>query len=124
MKSYIVKLASLTVLMLLVVVLYQRFMPSHLVSNGLLYLPFVFFVITLLSKFILFKGDQSKQENIIKNFMLSVGIKFFIYLTIMIAYAFIFPNDSVKFILSFFVFYLIYTTFDSINNLRILKEKD
>ncbi len=124
MKKFTIRLSVLSIILFIISYIFSIYAPSYLVSDALLFLPLVFFSITLLNKFIIFKGSNKEHERLIKNYMISLGIKFFLLLSILIAYAFIYPKDSVKFILSFFVFYLIYTLFDSINNFKLFKSSE
>ncbi|MFW5792689.1 MAG: hypothetical protein ACOCWC_00295 [Bacteroidota bacterium] len=124
MKNYFIKLIGLSLLMLLIAFLFQRFAPEKIVSEGIIYLPFIFLIINAVSKIVMLKGKDSEQVKILKNFMIAMSVKFLLYIALMLAYAFIYPHDAVRFILSFFVFYLVYTAFDSIQNHRALREKD
>jgi hypothetical protein len=121
MKKFIFRLIILTIALLILSILFAKLAPDYLVSQGLVYLPAMFLCITIITKYIVFRGSKLQHEKLLKNYMLAVGVKFFLFIGIMITYAIIWPKDSVRFILSFFVFYLIYTIFDSFFNFKIFK---
>ena len=121
MKKFFFSLFVLTAVLIVISLLFSRFAPSYLVSDALVFLPIMFFVITLLNKLIILKGAKQKQDKLMNNYMLTIGLKFFLFITILVVYSFFYKEDSVKFILSFFVFYLIYTLYDSISNFKLFK---
>ena len=121
MKKFFHSLLMLTAVLTVISLLFARFAPAYLVSDALVFLPLMFFIITLLNKFIILKGADKKQDRLMKNYMLTIGIKFFLFIIILVVYSFLFQEDSIKFILSFFIFYLIYTIFDSLSNFKLFK---
>ncbi len=73
--------------------------------------PF-FYTVVLLSR-VLLKKLSSNNKKKFSIFYVRINVfRFFIYFAVMIIYAFSFPDDAIAFIITFFVFYFIYTIFE------------
>ncbi len=107
---YFLAIASATLFILTLA--FQTFAPSYLVSENLLLIVPIYFVVTLLSRIILsFVSKKSPSQVKIYYLLLSSG-KFFLYIGILIAYGIFNREDVPAFFLSFLVFYLIYLFLD------------
>ncbi len=123
MKNTLFRLILLTIILLIVSIIFAEYAPEKIVSQGLIYLPGIFLIITLITKYITFRGGKLQQDKLLTNYMISIGVKFGIFIGILITYSLIWPHDSVKFILSFFIFYLIYNVFDLVLSFKLFKGK-
>lgn len=78
-------------------------------------LPFVltfFLGISILSYKILQKKAINEPRKFITGFMAHTVIRMMVYLFIIVAYAFIYRSDAVKFIIGFFILYTVFTFFE------------
>jgi hypothetical protein len=111
-KGSINILLIISIVLFLITLVYSQFAPDYLVSRSLLYLVPFFLVISLISRLLLLKV-ASKQKNKLTHYFFSISAgKFMLYLAVMITYGFFCRDDAVAFIISFFIFYIIYTYVD------------
>ncbi len=106
---------QLTVFSLALFVLYGvggYFLPDKYTSK--VYWGFVpFFYTVALTTKVLLKKLSSKQNNNFSILLVRIKVfRFLLYLTVLLIYAFSFPDDAIAFVLTFFVFYFIYTIFE------------
>lgn len=88
------------------------FLPDKYTSKAFWgFVPF-FYTILLTTKALLQKlaAKQKKSYSIL---LVKIKVsRFILYLTVLIIYAFSFPDDAVVFVITFFVFYFLYTIFE------------
>lgn len=87
-------------------------------------LPFVLlfiFLFTTVIHAILLKTARKKPKKLVNRFLMLTGLKMMIYLLIMIIYLIISKQDSVPFLLTFFIVYLVFTIFEISSILSCLK---
>ena len=93
-------------------------LPKSYFSPALPFL-FIFFIATsLLSYYYLIQSISKRFIKFINTFLLTIIFKLFIYAGVMIAYAFLNRSDAIPFMLGFFVLYLCYTIFESVNIIK------
>ncbi|MEI7726759.1 MAG: hypothetical protein WCK09_16740 [Bacteroidota bacterium] len=93
-------------------------LPKSYFSPALPFL-FIFFIATsLLSFYYLIQSISKRFIKFINTFLLTIIFKLFIYAGVMIAYAFLNRSDAIPFMLGFFVLYLCYTIFESVNIIK------
>ncbi|PLX20153.1 MAG: hypothetical protein C0597_04515 [Marinilabiliales bacterium] len=67
---------------------------------------------------------QEKQGSKFTNrFMMFSGIKMMIYLALITSYSFLNPSKAASFLISFFVLYILFTTFEIIHIINYIKKK-
>lgn len=93
------------------------FLPPEFITPTLPYLFLFFFSITTLVHFILLKVSQNKATNFINIFMLLTFGKLMLFLSIILIYIFLYRNDAVPFVITFFILYVVYTTFEVVQSL-------
>lgn len=118
-RKSLVQLGLLSLLLFVISLVFQRTAPDYLLSKALLFLVPFFFLVSIISRYVIFYAMQ-KRKNLTHYFLVSTVIKFMFYLFVLIFYAFLYREDAIAFILSFFVFYLIYTLVDVISIMRML----
>ena len=97
-------------------------LPANYITPMLAYL-LVFFLIISLAVYYFIEKAVAKRFSLFTNyFMIATMLKILIYLTIIILYAFTNKKDAVAFILTFFLFYVSYTTFEVIWMLRMREQ--
>lgn len=86
--------------------------PPTYISPTLPYLLVFFTAATLLSYYFLQKKIEGSPSGFVTAFMANSIIRLLLYLVIIAVYAFTNRPDAVNFILSFFLLYVIFTTFE------------
>lgn len=111
-KSFLVRLLMFSALVGGALAAWNAFMPvwrQHPLSWAL----FGFFVvITALVHYILLRSGEGDPKAFVRMFMGLTTFKLFIFLVVIVLYAFANKALAVQFIIHFLVFYLLFTTFE------------
>jgi len=89
--------------------------PPDFVSPALPYLFLLFFLVTLIIHYILLNATDKRHSKFVNYFMLTTFLKLVFYMAILIIYALINKSDAIPFIISYFVLYLAFTTFEIVS---------
>lgn len=108
-------LATITGLFIIAAIL---FIPADYVSPALPYLLVFFTAATIISYYFLQKKMSASPAGFITAFMANTTIRLMLYLAVIVIYALTNRPDSINFIISFFILYVIFTTFEIIVLLR------
>ena len=96
--------------------------PPTYISPALPYLLVFFTAATLISFYFIQKKIEASPSGFVTAFMANSIIRLLLYLVIIVVYAFTHKYDAVNFIISFFILYLIFTTFEVYFFLKKKKE--
>ena len=111
-KKYLKNLLILTIITVVIVALYKHYALEQYVSDWIYFFPPFFFIISLAGRLFL-EYLVYKNSSWFNYSILGIrGAKFIIYIIVILLYSFNNRDDAVNFILTFFIFYLIYTYFD------------
>lgn len=122
MQKFIKKTTILTLILVILSLLLYFLAPPRYFSFTLPYLIGFFYVINLLIFYYMQKAaNHLKKTRFISTFMLVTTAKLLISLTVILIFSFSMPHEAVSFILSFFVLYLVYTSFEVVSILRLTK---
>lgn len=91
------------------------FLPDSYYSAAFPFLLLFYVAVTLIVHKIILKALGKKPSKFINYFMLTTFIKMFFFLFVMIIYALINREDAVRFIVIYFILYLLYTSFDVVS---------
>lgn len=123
LTKFIIKEAILTLTIIIVgFLLFSTVLKSY-------YLPVYFIILALVSVLSLVfyqrlhRIENAKSSTFISGFMLISGIKIMIYLIFIVTYVFLYKENAVKFLIVFFILYIIYTFFDIYILLKKMKSK-
>lgn len=95
--------------------------PDGMVTPVLFYMIAFFYAITLGVYMVVVYASREKFAQFNNKFMLSTVIKLVLYMVIMIAYVFAFPEDAVNFLITFLVLYILFTGFEIIFIIKATK---
>ncbi len=111
MKKFVVQILIITIVLAIASFVAAKVLPQW-VSKTWPWL-LLFFAGTNTALYSLFsKAREKKLSKFANYFMLATFLKLILYLFVILAYSFYNRIDAVPFILLFFVYYLIYTTFE------------
>lgn len=112
LKRYVFYLGVLTAVTLVIAIFFSLLAPGHLVSPALIPIIIFFFLVLLASRYFLMRVSGKSAQKFTQTFLAISVARFLLYLAIIITYSFLLRDDAVRFIISFFVFYLVYTVFE------------
>jgi len=110
---FIKKLVIFTLIIGLVSFIVGSFVPKQFMTPSLPYLLIFFFAVTAFTFYLALNAFTQKTSRFANFFMISVFAKMLLYVTIIIVYAFINISDIISFIITFFVFYVLFTSFET-----------
>ncbi len=97
-------------------------LPDPYITPALpLLIPF-FMAVTYITFRFLEKSLAQKFIRFLNTYLLSVIVKLFLYVTIMVTYAWLYRVDAVPFLLAFFALYLVYTIYEAVAIIRISRK--
>ena len=122
--NYIVKLLAMSAVLCMVYFAMVRLLDFHLDSRAFLFLLVFFIVLSAGMHALLLKISGQRPQQFINAFMGVTGGKLFALLIMLMIYLGLNKNaDRVGFILSFFILYVSFTTFEVVILLKTLKNK-
>ncbi len=96
--------------------------PETFISNSWPYIAAFFFAISLLVHRYLLKKSDGQHTKFINAFLLTTTVKLLLFLAIIVVYVLFNRDDAIGFILTFFAYYLIYTSFEIVSILKYLRK--
>src|ERR1035437_4171951 len=108
------KLILFSLLLLIITLLWNYFLPENLHAIYAIYILIYFFISTLFVHRLLLKANKKSPQNFIRTYMSSTGIRLLLNLLIIFVYILIDHNHSTKiaFALTFFFFYFSFQIFE------------
>jgi hypothetical protein len=120
-RRFTLYLLLLTVLITIIGwILFKKVLPDQY-FRGFLFLPLLFFGITISLHIYLIKSSQKEIIKFTPRFLGATGIKMLIYFLLILIYLLIDRDHAVSFLICFLICYLIFTAFEIISILKYLK---
>lgn len=120
-KPYLKKLALLTgIVYVLGAILFAALLKEYFYIP-FVFIPLVFFVIIFTMHVILIKASEYDIRKFTSRFMLVFGVKILVLLFLIVAYVLALPEQAVPFLITFLIHYLIFTGFETIYVVKVLK---
>ncbi|MCQ2286366.1 MAG: hypothetical protein MJZ76_05785 [Bacteroidales bacterium] len=91
-----------------------QFIAPQYVSPALPYIVLFFFVVMMVSHYIILRGLYLENKKFEANYMLATGLKFISYLLFLLIYILLNRSDAVLFGISFIILYFLYSIFEII----------
>ena len=122
LKSFLVKLIYLTLIVYAAGFLTFRYLFPGEFYTFFAFLPVIFYLVNAVFHGTLLAASHQDMRKFSQRFLAVFGVKILILLTFIITYAYLNPARAVAFLITFFVLYLIYTSFEVISVLRYLRK--
>jgi len=123
LNRYIIGVSILTILVLAFAFAFIVLAPEQWVSRVLIFIPLLFFVISVSTRALFFRSGNHDGIKIARATIAANGLRFFLFLMTAVVYSFSFPDDSAPFLLSFLFVYLFFATFEAVWNYNALKAR-
>jgi hypothetical protein len=121
LKSFLVKLIYLTLIVYAGGFLVFRYLFPGEFYPFFAFLPVIFYLVNAVFHGTLLVASRQNMQKFSQRFLAVFGVKILILLAFIITYAYLNPTKAVAFLITFFVLYLIYTSFEVISVLRYLR---
>lgn len=114
-----IKGMSLVAIVLFVVsLIILIYIPAIPITPAFWYIILFIYLFTILVFRLLLKGQQERLSHFVNVFMLVNFAKLMVYLVFVFIYAFLNRVDAVSFILTFFIYYFIFSFFEIVSLLK------
>ncbi len=121
--SFLKKLTIFSLLLAIPGVIAAYTLPPEQITPTLPFLYLFFYSATTIVHYLLLKISEKKPTAFTNYFMLLTFGKLIFYLTIILAYIILFPDDAKSFVVSFLILYLFYTGFEVVLSLKLIGQK-
>ncbi len=118
------KLIVFTLILAAIVYAITYFLPEAYITPTLPFQFVFFFAATMVIHYILLRASQRRAARFINFFMLLTFGKLIFFLSIILAYALIFREDAIQFVITFFILYVFFTAFEINQSLRFNRESE
>ena len=113
--NFVKRLTVFSIITVIASFIIIRYIPSKFVTPMLPYIMLFFFFISILSYYIMIKSSEQRFARFVSTFMLATFLKLMLYLGILLIYIFLINRgDAVGFIGAFFIYYLMFTIFETV----------
>jgi L-asparagine transporter-like permease len=111
-RKFSFRIIAFSVIVAGLAALFQWIWPQ-LATPALPYIVLFFFAITLLTMYIVLRGDSGRDgKKFVSSYMLSRTVKLLSCLLFLLLYMFLNREDSIKFAIAFMVIYFLYAIFE------------
>ncbi|HOI87910.1 MAG TPA: hypothetical protein PLV51_08630 [Lentimicrobium sp.] len=107
-----------------IVMLTMFFAKAELISPALPFVLAFFAAVSLLAFVMLLRKMNDKTGKFVNTFMTQSMGRMILYLVIITSYALLNRPDAIRFIIGFFILYIIFTIFEVLQFLRISRERN
>lgn len=116
--KFFLRLTLFTVAVALAGTALKYLLPDGYVPDTFFPVLLFFYFVTLAVHFSLLKTTQLSPSKFVSYFMLTTLVKLMVYFIAILAYVFIVKENLLPFLLSFFLLYIFFTTFEVVSILR------
>jgi hypothetical protein len=120
-NTFVKQITLLTALMLLLSILVYYFIPKIKISPAFYYILIFLFASNIGIFKLLSRSMESKLSSFANAYMIVNFGKLVFFSIIIVVYAVLNKEDAVSFMLTFFIYYFVFTIFEVISLLRIKK---
>jgi len=122
MLRFIKSLVVSTVLIVIVALIFYSLAPSDYYTPAFPYLLAFFMIASIIVYHFMLKAIEKRPARFVNSFMLATMLKLFAYMGVMITYALIYREDAMAFIVTFFIFYVVYTIIEVASLLKVNRD--
>lgn len=121
LRKFLLNLFWLTLVMGIAGSLFGILAPGQFVTPALPFLYPLFYGITALIYYIILKAIQDRFARFVNYYMIVTVLKLLAFIVLIVIYVLLNRTDAVPFLLTFFIFYLVYTAFEVVYFLKSVK---
>jgi hypothetical protein len=121
-KNFLLNLFYLTLAMGLIGLVFGLFVPAKFYTPALPFMYPFFYSVTAIVFYVVQKATEQRFARFVNYFMISTALKLLLFVLIIFLYALMNKEDSVPFLLTFFVFYLVYSSFEVVYFIKSLNK--
>lgn len=109
---YVKRLLIISVVLCTLAIIYHLLVPKDYQNPTMFYLLGFFFLIMVISHYISLRMIGDDLQRFIRIYMVSAMSRLLIYMAFIMIYIFRNPHNTTKFVIAFFILYVVFTTFE------------
>ena len=117
-KQYLIKLGWISLASLALMGIAWFLIPEYVILDQVLIIPYFIIISGGLHYYLLKTTAKGEARKFVTRFMGTVTFKLLFYLATLLVYVLVFSETALRFVIAFFVFYLVYTTFEVVSFLK------
>ena len=118
-KSFFKQFSILAIIVLLLSILIDFFVPKIKISPMYPYILIFLYLVTLAIFKMVAKSMENRLSRFANTYMLAIFGKLVLFTGIILLYSFLIRDDAISFMLTFFIYYFIFTVFEVFSLLRV-----
>ena len=122
LKGYLPVFSAYSALIFILSLIFYLVADKRLVTDALLYMAPFFFSIGLTGRLIMHLAQKINGKKLALAFLVLSTVRLLLFILLIIFYALLFRDDAYPFMITFFIFYFLFTPFDIISIYRSLKK--
>jgi len=123
LKTFLIRLIYLTLVVYVLGFVAFRFFFASSFYTFFAFLPVIFYGVNAIFHGHLIQASHLEMRKFTQRFLTVFGIKIMLLLAFIITYAYFNPQKAVPFLITFFLLYVIYTTFEIVSIVRFQQRK-
>lgn len=112
LKIFIRKLIIYTLILTAIGLAFFFLLPDRYITPMLPYINAFFFVITLITYYTTLRYIRQKVSRFVNYYLIATFAKLFLFIIVILIYLFVNKPDALRFVVTFFIYYLLYTIFE------------
>jgi|AntRauTorcE11897_2_1112592.scaffolds.fasta_scaffold26075_3 L-asparagine transporter-like permease len=121
-KKYMIKLGLLSAGALMLYGIALLLLPEYVIIDQALIIPYFIIVSGGVHYYLLKSRAQGNARKFVTRFMGTTTFKLLLYMATLLVYVLVFRDTALKFVIAFFIYYLMYTSFEVVVFLKQSKE--
>jgi len=118
-KSFFKQFSILAIIVLLLSILIDFFVPKIKISPMYPYILIFLYLVTLAIFKMVAKSMENRLSRFANTYMLAIFGKLVLFTGIILLYSFLIRDDAISFMLTFCIYYFIFTVFEVFSLLRV-----
>ncbi len=118
---YLKKLLQFSAFIAVFAIVFAFILPDNFVSPAMPFLFLFFIAVSLLTHYFVIKTMAKRMSLFVNFYMISIFAKLLFYVGIIVVYGLTNKQDLIPFVITFFIFYLLYTLFELVAVLKLQK---
>lgn len=118
-KSFLIQLLGITLISEFAVMVWMFAMSAQYITPTLWGIPLFFAIITLLIHKTFIGALDLNPRQFVTRYMLITTVKLLSFLAILFVYVLVNRDDALNFVISFFLFYIIYAGFEAVSVIKL-----
>ncbi|HRY33233.1 MAG TPA: hypothetical protein P5531_09735 [Bacteroidales bacterium] len=116
--QYVRRIMLLTALLAIISYLLNLLLPAAWITPAIYYLLLFFFSVQIVVHYVLLKAVSKRFNRFMQYYMAATFLKLFFFISVIVVYILLHRQDALPFAVAFFIYYLIFTTFEVVMLIR------